>query len=128
MPRVRHTRAVLALAVAYPLPFQARRCRTFNLQGVSCRPSFECGMTFPSLGLTPESWMGSRVQSTVSCFRKCFIQFSMPQVLVRLQKQFISNLVYPTWACAAGFNNNNNIFSGIHDPSIVNDICIYRVS
>ena len=34
-----------------------------NLQGVSYRPRFECGMTFPPLCLTPERWMGSRVQS-----------------------------------------------------------------
>ena len=31
------------------------------------------------------------------------------QVLVRLRKKFINNFVFPTWACAAGFNNNNNL-------------------
>ena len=35
-------------------------------------------------------------------------QFSVVQVLVGLRKQFINNFVFPTWACAAGFNNNNN--------------------
>ena len=39
-----------------------------NLLGLSCRFRFECGMTFPTLCMTPERWMGSRVQSTVGCF------------------------------------------------------------
>ena len=26
-----------------------------------------------------------------------------------LHKQFINNVIFPTWACAAGFNNNNNV-------------------
>ena len=34
----------------------------------------------------------------------CFLQFSVAQVLVG----FINNLFFPTLACAAGFNNNNN--------------------
>ena len=25
-----------------------------------------------------------------------------------LRKQFMNTFVFPTWACAAGFNNNNN--------------------
>ena len=33
--------------------------------------------------------------------------FSVAQVLVGLQKQFISNFAFPTWACAAAFNKNN---------------------
>ena len=37
-----------------------------------------------------------------------FLQFSVAQELVGLRKQFINNFVFPTWACAAGFNNNNN--------------------
>ena len=80
-----------------------------NLKGVSCRPRFECGMTFPTLCLTPDRWMGSRVQSTVGCFREsCFLQFSVAQVLVWLRKQFMNNFVFPARVCAAGFNNNNN--------------------
>ena len=26
-----------------------------------------------------------------------------------LRKQFINNFVFPTWACAAGFNNNKDL-------------------
>ena len=54
--------------------------------------------------------MGSTMQSTVGCFPElCFLQFSVAQVFVGLRKQFINNIVFPTWACAAGFNNNNII-------------------
>ena len=42
-----------------------------NLQGVSCRPGYDCGMTFCTLCLTPELWMGLSVQSTVGCFLSC---------------------------------------------------------
>ena len=54
--------------------------------------------------------MGLRVQLTVGCFPElCFLQFSVVQVLVVLQKQFLNNFVFPTLACAADFNNNNAI-------------------
>ena len=43
-----------------------------NLQGLSCRIRFECGMTFHTLCLTPERWMGSRVLST-GCFPNCLL-------------------------------------------------------
>ena len=68
-----------------------------NLLGLFCRPRFQCGMTFPTLCLTPKRWMGSRVQSTVSCFPQlCFLEFSVAQVLMGLRKQFINNFVFPT--------------------------------
>ena len=80
-----------------------------NLLCLSCRLRFECGMTFPTLGLTLKRWMGSRVQSTIECVPElCFLQFSVAQVIVELQKRFINNLVFPTCACVARFNNNNN--------------------
>ena len=37
-----------------------------------------------------------------------FLSFSAAQVLVGLRKQFMNNFVFPTLACAAGFNNNDN--------------------
>ena len=43
------------------------------------------------------------------CFPEFVFQFSVAQVLVGLRKQ-INNFVFPTWARAAGFNNNNNNF------------------
>ena len=56
-----------------------------------------------------ETLDGSRVQSTVGCFPElCFLQFALTQVLVGLRKQLMNNFVFPTWACDAGFNNNNN--------------------
>ena len=66
-------------------------------------------MTFLTLCLIPEHWMGSRVQWTVDCFPQLyFLQFFLAQVLVGLRKKLINNFVFPTWACAAGVNNNNN--------------------
>ena len=58
---------------------------------------FECGITFPTLCLTPERWVGSRVQFIVGCFPElCFLQFALAQVVAGLRKQFIKNYVFPT--------------------------------
>ena len=38
-----------------------------------------------------------------------FLSFSVAQVRMGLRKKFMNNLVFPTWACTTGFNNNNNI-------------------
>ena len=48
-----------------------------------------------------------REQAIAGCFPEFVFQFSVAQVLVGLQKQFINNFVFPIWTCAAGFNNNN---------------------
>ena len=49
-----------------------------NLLGRFCRLRFESGMTFPTLCLTPERRMGSRVQSTVGCFPElCLLHISV---------------------------------------------------
>ena len=83
-----------------------------NLLDLSYRLRFECGMTFPTLCndlLTPESWISSRVQSTVGCFPElCFLQFSVAQVLVGQRKQFIGKNVFPTSDYADCLNNNNS--------------------
>ena len=34
----------------------------------------------------------------------CVLFCCVAQVLVGFRKQFINNVVFPTWACAAGFN------------------------
>ena len=46
---------------------------------------------------------------SINIYLICVFQFSVAKVFVWLQKQFINNLFFPTWACAAGFNNNNII-------------------
>ena len=80
-----------------------------KLHSVSRRARFEYGMIFPILCLTPECWIGSMMRTTVDCLRElCFLQFSVVHVLVGLRKLFINNLVFFTFAYAAGFNNNNN--------------------
>ena len=66
--RVRHTELRQQL-VHWSLKYRAIEHN--NLQGASCRPRFVCGMTFLSLCLTPERWMGLMVQSTVICSVSC---------------------------------------------------------
>ena len=51
--------------------------------------------------------MSLRMQSTLVASLSLFFNFSVAQVFVGLRRQ-INNFVFPTWACAAGFNNNNN--------------------
>ena len=63
--RVRHSRVA---AEARPLELEVSRCRTSQLQGVSCRLRFVCVMTFPTLCLSSERLMGLRKQSIVGCF------------------------------------------------------------
>ena len=53
--------------------------------------------------------MGLREQSIVGNVPEFVYQCSVAQVLVRRHKQFINNF-FPSWACAAGFNNNNYSF------------------
>ena len=50
--------------IHWRLKYQRVECP--NLQGVSSKHRFECGLAFPTLCLTPECWMGSRVQSTLA--------------------------------------------------------------
>ena len=49
-------------------------------------------------------------QSITGCFPEFVFQISVAQVLVGLLKQFMNIFDFPTWACSAGFNNNNNSF------------------
>ena len=60
----RHTRAA---ATAHPLELEGPGVERPNLLGLSSRLRFVCGMTYPTLCLTPERWMGSRVQSSIGC-------------------------------------------------------------
>ena len=102
---VRHPRAVSA---AHPLEFEVSRkgAERLNLQGVSFRLRFVCGMIFPKLCLTPECWMGLWEQPIVGCCHKlCFSVFRGAGTIVGLRNQFINNLFFPTLACAAGLIN-----------------------
>ena len=77
-----------------------RRVERPNLIGVSCRHRFECGMTFPTLCLTSERWMGSNWYIQHGCFPElCFLQFSVVQVRVGLRKQFIINIIFLLCLC-----------------------------
>ena len=52
--------------------------------------------------------MGLREQLIVGCFLEFVFQFFVAKDLVGLRNKCIKKIVFPTWACAAGFNNNNN--------------------
>ena len=98
-----------------------------NLLGLSCRLRFECGMTFPTLCFTPERLMGSREQSTVGSFPKLCFLLPLHRCLNGLQKQFINNFVFPTWACTAGFyNKNNNKYITMLSYECTLHGCLYR--
>ena len=73
--------------------------------------------------------MGPRVQSAVGCFHELSLvfatsglqlQFSVARVHVELRKKFISHFVFPTWAYAAGFNNNNTYYYTVC-PAVVTE-------
>ena len=52
--------------------------------------------------------MSLRDKSIVGCFPDFVFQFTVVKVLAGLRKQFVNNFVFPAFACAAGFNDNNN--------------------
>ena len=72
--RVRHT---WAAAASHPLEFEVSRCSTSNLLGLFCRLRFDCGMSYPTLCLILERWMGSRVcnQPLVASLSCVFFNF-----------------------------------------------------
>ena len=76
--RVRYS---LAAAAAHPLEFDVSWCRTCQfVRYVSCRPMFDCGMTFHTPCLIPESWMGSREQSTDGFFPELLLLLSFKKI------------------------------------------------
>ena len=85
-----------AVAAANPLEFGVARCRTSQFARYFLPVQVRMwNDQFPTLYLTPERWMGPRVQSTVGCFPElCVLQFTVAQVLVGLRKQFINNFVF----------------------------------
>ena len=48
-----------------------------------------------------------------------------------MRRQFVNNIVSPTWACAAGFNNNDEILKSVltsTKSTVINKIIsIYRL-
>ena len=76
---------VWSAAAAHPLEFDLwlqlidwslkyQRVQRQNLQGVSCRPKFECGKTFRTLCLTLERWMGWMVQLVMQSKKNIFFK------------------------------------------------------
>ena len=85
--RVRYTQAA---AAAHPFEFEVSMCRTSQFARCFLPAKVRMCNDLPYTVLTPECWMGSRMQSTVGCFPEfCFLQFSVAQALVALiYKQF----------------------------------------
>ena len=101
-----------AAAAAHPLEFGVLMCRTSQFTRcflpAHTREWNNLPFTVFELGL--------KAQSIVGCFREFVFKFSVIQVLVGLQKQFINIIVFSTWARADGFNNNNeSLFSRMNE-------------
>ena len=92
--RVQHTELRQQL-IHFSLKYQG--VERPNLLDLSCRLRFKCGMTFPTLCLTPERWMGSGMQEAVGYFPElCFLQVSEAQLLVGLRTAIYKQLCFPT--------------------------------
>ena len=106
--RVRHTRAA---AAGYPLEFEISRCRTSKF--ARCFLPAQTSVWNDLLNTVFDTGALDVFKGVVNRWLlPCvYFQFSVAQVLVGLRKQFINNFVFPTWACATGFNNNNNKYA-----------------
>ena len=70
--RVRQTELRPQL-IHWSFKYQSVECP--NLLGLSCRLGFKCGMTFPTLSLTPERWMGSGCSQPLVASMSCVFIF-----------------------------------------------------
>ena len=113
--RVRHSRAA---ATAHPLEFEVSRCRTsqFARSFLPAQVRMWIDLPYTVFYTGTLDWFKGAVIPWLPPWD--VFSFSVAQVLVVIGKQFINNFVFPTWACAAGFNNNynNNIKSWMFIP------------
>ena len=103
--RVRHTGAE---AAAHPLEFEVASSRTSQFaiyRNILLAPSLHCDLPYT---VFDTGTMG-RIKGAVNRWLIPWfvISFSVAQVLVGLRKQFINIFIFPTFACADGFNKNN---------------------
>ena len=97
-----------ATVVADPLLAISRRS-----QFLPACPSSYVEWTFPTLYLTMERWSGLREKLTIGC---SLLYYSVCSCFpwhcyigaCGVANAICNNFVFPTWACATGFNNNNN--------------------
>ena len=103
--RVRHTRAA---AAAHPLEFEVWRCRTSQFARCFLPAQTRVWNDLPYTSFDT---------GTLDGFKGAVNRWLLPWVYFSVFRgagacgvayAFISNFVVPTWACAAGFNNNNN--------------------
>ena len=92
-------------AATHQFEFEISRCRTSQFSRCFLLAQTHVYNDLSYAVFDTRTLDGLREQSIVGCFPEFVFQFSMAQVLVGLWKQFINNFVFPTWVCAAGFNN-----------------------
>ena len=93
---------------SHPLEFEVSRCRTSQFARCFLPTQTRVWNDLPySVSVfdtgTLDGFKGAVNQTSLSLF----FSFSVAHVLVGLRKQFINNFDFPTFAFAAGFNNNN---------------------
>ena len=89
--------------------FEVSRRTTLHFARSFLPPQLRMWNDLPYSVFDTETRDGFKGAVNVGCFPElCFLQFSVAHVLVELRKKFTNNFVFPAWAYAAGFNNNNN--------------------
>ena len=97
------------MAAADPLEFEVSRYRTSEFESSFLPAQTRVWNDLPYAVFDTGTLDGFNGAVNHGCFPEFVFQFSVVQVFVGLRKQFINNFVFPTWACAAGFNNNKLI-------------------
>ena len=86
----------LVQAASHPLKFEVWRRRTSQFARCFLPAQVQCGITFPSLCLIPERWMGSTVQSTDCCFPElCFFSVFRDGGVCGVAKGTYKQLCFP---------------------------------
>ena len=116
--RVQHTRACGCRLAAHPLEFEVSRCRTSQFAMCFLYAKTRVWNDLPYTVFDTRTLDGFKGAVNRWLFPWVFFQFFIVQVHVGLRKQFINNFVFPTWACADGFNNSNIKLSPSVSPFI----------
>ena len=101
-----------AAAAAHPLEFEVSRCRTSQFARSLVPAQVRMWNDLLYIEFDTGTLDGFRGAVNRWLLPLVVFSFSVAQVLVGFRNKFINNFLFPTWACAAGFNkinkNNNN--------------------